>query len=139
MNCDVSPACSSVSKMSEKRPSSAASCEPGREERTVVMSSCVAHGNVATSYRGARVESWPRHQASIWSASPCITGATEPRLSTPSEGMTYTQWIGLPATTLGARSAVAEDPHQLAAAETGAALAPTGSNVDERRSACALA
>ena len=112
--------------MPEKRLEIGVSCEPESVERTVVTSSCVPHENDVTSFRGTRVGSWPRHQASTWSASDCMVFATAPRLSVPSDGIRYTQWTGLPATALGTRSAWAAAPHHAVAA-AGRALAPRAS------------
>src|SRR6185295_6883175 len=109
--------------MLEKRLEMGVSCAPESVERTVVTSSCVPHEKTVTSFRGTRLESWPRHQASTWSASDCIAFATAPRLSVPSDGIRYTQCTGLPATALGTRSTCAAAPHQAVAAVGRAAAA----------------
>jgi hypothetical protein len=84
---DVKPARCSVSTIPAKRLETGVSSAPERVERIVLTSSWLPQENAVTSFRGVRVGSWPRHQASICSASDCIVLATPPRLSEPSEGM----------------------------------------------------
>ena len=73
------PARSSASTMPANRFEIGVSCAPESVERTVVTSSCVPHENGRGRSAASRVGSWPRHQASIWSASDCIAFATAPR------------------------------------------------------------
>jgi hypothetical protein len=63
-----------------------ASCEPACGSRSVVRSTCVPQSSGATSKRGARVASWPRHHASISAMSFAIAGPTTAVRSLPSLG-----------------------------------------------------
>ena len=57
------------------------------------------------SFRGVRVASSRRHQASIASASVCIAPANVENRSGASEGRTYIQCTGKPDSVFGLRSA----------------------------------
>ena len=127
------PRSSQPSKTAVNRPLSDSSWEPDCGRRTVVMSSWAPHGNWVRSFRGTRVVSCVRHQASISSPSVCMTLPMVDRRSCPSEGTAYTQCTGLPAIAFGARSICDAAPHHVDAARAelpGNANPPTLARVD---------
>jgi hypothetical protein len=99
-----------VSTSARKRTCSDSRLAPERDERTVVMSSWFPHEKAARSCASARriLPAPPTvHLLGVRLHDAC--NGREP--IRPSDGRTYTQCTGLPATTFGTRSPVAGEPH----------------------------